>query len=394
MPVTEDINLLDPEFLKSVQCREAFARLRKERPIFWHEGASPDGGFWVVLKHADVVEVSSQPGVYSSERGVFIYDHQTDSRGALLFTDPPEHKRLRRFVNKHFIGRGVASIEPWIRKECASLIDRAVQAGDIDFIKNVAVDLPLNTIGEMMRLDMPTRRRMLAISDEMASAGAGGEERTFRAVQAMCELGIELGRERRAKPDDDLLSAMVSVTDGDGDRLEDVEFGMMFMQIAGAATDTTRGVIGDIVLRLAQNPDLFQEVKNNPQYVRGLIEEVLRMSPPVYYMRRTATCDTTLRSVPIRAGDRVVMYYLSANYDSDVFDEPERFDIHRSHNPHLTFGTGEHVCLGLNVARLEIRVLFEELIRQVSSIELTGPVEQDMNTESTRYQSMPVRVVR
>lgn len=382
------VNLLDPAYLASPQCLEDLARLRRERPAFWHE--SGEGGFWAVLKYADVVAISNDPGTFSSSRGVFIYEEASAQAGALLYSDPPDHRRLRRYVTSHFMGRGISRLEPWIRKECSALVDRALARQSVEFISELAADLPLDTISEMMKLSQDERARLLTLSNEMAAAGASGGERVQRAVAAMSEFGKEVARRRRDTKGGDLVSAMLDVTDEEGAPLSDDEFGMMFMQIAGAATDTTKAVLGDIMLRFLSDPASYDALRADPANIRGFMEESLRMSPPLYYMRRTATRDVTLHNAIVRRGDRVVLYYLSANYDEDIFSAPHLFDPRRSPNPHLSFGTGEHVCLGLNIARLQIRVFLEELLKTVGRMELTGVVRLAPNTESRRIEAIPI----
>lgn len=384
------LDLCDPQFLRSAACRTALSHARSTDPVFWHvEDAGT--GFWAVLKHADVTAISKDPELFSSAAGVFLYDNPVAADGALLFTDPPEHRRLRRFVTSFFMGRGVSRLEPWIRQECARLIGLAARRGSFDLIGEVASSLPLSTIAQVMALSGDQSAAMLAISDEMAAAGAAGGARAARAIQQMSDFGVALAHERRRDPGDDLVSTMLSVKNSQDAPLSDSEFGMMFMQIAGAATDTTRGVLGGIVLRLAEDPALAQRLRADPDLIDGFIEEVLRMQPPVYYMRRTATRDTVLGGKSIRRGDRVVMYYLSANFDEDVFESPFEFNIERNPNPHLSFGTGEHVCLGLLLARLELRIFVQEWVKRIDQVELTGEPVEHINTESTRYLSIPVR---
>jgi cytochrome P450 len=384
-------SLLDPNFLGTPGMRAEFRRLRGEEPVAWRPLG--DDGFWVVSRHADIVAASCDPTTFSSERGgTFLYDIQTGQEGALLFTDPPEHRRLRASVAGFFSGDAVKRLGGWMRAESRALVRHGLERGEVDFVSELAADLPLNTIGELLRISPPQRRRLLAMADELVAAGANGGDRQARATQALGSFGLELARERRSRGDADLLGAMLRGAGG-GQGMPDTEFAGMFVQLTGAATETTRSALTKIVLHLAEDPGLTEDLQRSPESIRLFIEECLRWYPPIYYQRRTATRDVDFGGVAIRAGDKVALYYASANFDDEVFAEPDRFIPDRKPNPHLSFGVGEHICLGLKMARLELRVFLEEFLARVGRVEVAQPPTVERTTESASVRHARVRLV-
>jgi cytochrome P450 len=249
----------------------------------------------------------------------------------------------------------------------------------------------LNTIGELLGISAVERRHLLTLADELFASAAGRGDRMVKAMNDLGAFGLDLARERRTRPGVDLISAMLRGGTG-GRPLSDQEFGGMFMQITGAATETTRSVLTQIVLFLAERKDLLRDLDRSPQRIRLFIEECLRWTPPVYYMRRTATRDIKMGDVTIRDGDKVAMYYVSANFDEEVFPQSECFIPDRHPNPHLTFGIGEHICLGLKMARLELRVFLEEFVARVGGIDVVGEPVIARTTSSAFYKRVPVRL--
>jgi cytochrome P450 len=383
-------SLTDPYFLGRPEMHATFRRLRSQAPIAWHPLG--DDGFWVVSRHRDVVAISNDPLTFSSARGgTSLYDQPPGQEGALLFMDPPEHRQMRASVSGFFSGDAVNKLEPWMRSECRALVTRALDQGAVDFVYDVAADLPLNTIGELLGISAVERRHLLTLADELFASAAGRGDRMVKAMNDLGAFGLDLARERRTRPGVDLISAMLRGGTG-GRPLSDQEFGGMFMQITGAATETTRSVLTQIVLFLAERKDLLRDLDRSPQRIRLFIEECLRWTPPVYYMRRTATRDIKMGDVTIRDGDKVAMYYVSANFDEEVFPQSECFIPDRHPNPHLTFGIGEHICLGLKMARLELRVFLEEFVARVGGIDVVGEPVIARTTSSAFYKRVPVRL--
>lgn len=380
-------DLTDPALYGSGRWRQVFRELRAERPVSWHPHGDGDG-FWAATRHRDIVAVSNDPYTYSSAKGgVFLFEQAEGLDGALLTTDPPNHKRLRRAVSKFFDSAAMQNVEAWLRGECRRLIDKAGTSKEVEFVYDVAADLPLNMIGELLEIDADKRRELLGLTDELIASG-NTRQRQIDAAEALGRFGLGLAEARRAARGADLISAMLNA--GTDDQLSDREFSGMFAQLAGAATETTRSVLTQIMIALAREPDLLAGLREGSVDLRLAIEEWLRWSPPVFYMRRTATCDTTLGGVEIAAGDKVLMYYASANFDEDMFEDPDRFDPGRRPNRHLSFGVGEHMCIGLQLARLELRIFLEEVIERVSAVRLTREPDVTITAESLLLKKAPM----
>ncbi len=368
---------------------EVFARLRRERPVFWHR--TERGGFWGLTKHADIRAVSRDTETYSSAaQGVF-YEGQQALEGSLLTADAPEHTRLRKGVDGKFTAHAVSVMEPWLREQAEAIVAEASRKPVCDFVYDLAARLPLLTICEIMGVPVQDRPRLLDLGDQIIRAPDGGA--IERAMRALGGYGLELARERRDGDGDDLVSAMMR-TRYDDRPLSEAEFAGQFMQIAVAANETTRTLLSCVALELAARPTLFEELKSDPGLLPLAIEEFLRWVTPIYYMRRTATRATEIRGQRIEPGDAMVMYYASGNRDEEVFSAPDQLDIRRRPNPHLAFGVGRHSCLGAALARLEARVFLEAFLAAFEGIELAGdPVRLPSNVTNS-WDRIPVRLRR
>lgn len=363
-------------------------RLRNETPVFWHEGKTLS--YWAVLKHEDVRVVSRDNATFSSQRsGVFYESQQSSLSGSLILADPPEHTQLRQVVDQPFAKSAVAELEEFLRRKCRAIMDAAARKGTCDFVYDLAAELPLAAISEIMAVAQPDRNELLELGDAVIRA-VDPEHRNA----ALSELGIfgrrlaearDAGTEGRS----DLVSR-IRTSNRQGCPLSEEEFGGQFAQIAVAANETTRTLISNIALEFIRRPTLFDELAADPGLIPQAIEEFLRWVTPIYYMRRTATCDTEIRGQQIRAGDAVVMYYLSANRDEDVFEQPFELDIRRSPNRHLAFGVGRHVCLGQFLARLETRVFLEELTSRFSAVETAGEPVRLLSNITNSWERIPV----
>jgi cholest-4-en-3-one 26-monooxygenase len=393
-----EVELHDPDvFVRGVP-HEALRLLRKESPIYFH--AEPGGpGFWAVTKYDDVVTVGKDPGRFSSHRGgTNIQDYPPDNLSTIqllmLNMDPPQHNKFRRLVSQGFTPRMTAQLEPRIREAARGIIDKVAHKGTCDFVASVAAELPLQVIAELMGIPQDDRHKVFEWSNRLI----GFDDPEFQTsleggTQAAMEMWMyanELGAARRGTPGQDLVSVLMNA-EVDGAQLTEMEFDAFFLLLAVAGNETTRNLISGGMLALIENPDQRQRLLADPKLIESAVEEMLRWVTPVMYFRRTATSDTELGGVKIKENEKVVVYYTSANRDEDVFKDPYKFDVGRTPNEHLAFGVGQHFCLGTNLARLEIRVLFEELLKRLPDIELAGNVRRLRSNFINGYKEIPVK---
>ena len=396
--MTATFDLYDPDGYVAGPPHELFARLRREQPVVWQDIAD-EPGYWAVLRHADLVHVAREPVLFSAATGgVVLEDLPPESlammQDMLLAMDPPRHLGYRRNASPHFAPRVMARLEPRIREICQEIMrDAADQT--VDFVHDVCAKLPAQVVGELMGIPREDWPRIHAWSemnsggqDPDIAAGYAGDA-AMSATVDMAMYAIELAGRRRAAPADDLTTLMLAV-EVDGEAMTDIQFGSFFVQLVTAGNDTTRTMLSSGLLALLQHPDQLAELRADPSLIPNALEEILRYANPLHYFRRTATADTSLGGIPISAGDKVAMMYTSANRDETVFVRPQEFDIHRDPNPHLSFGTGEHFCLGIHLARLEGRVFFEELLTQFPNIELTGEPRRQRSNLNNALKELPV----
>jgi len=359
-----------------------FTALRHEAPVFWHP--ERDGpGFWNLTCYDDVVMVNRDNQTFSSNRGaVFIWDLPPEDleqqRLMMLNMDPPMHTRYRRLVNKGFTPRMVDSLEATIRERTRSILDKVGPRGECDFVVDVAAELPLQVIADILGVPQADRYKMFDWSNRMIGSedpeyGVTEEE----AQQASMELfayAAQLAEAKRAQdPRGADLISVLSEAEVDGERLTQLEIDLFFMLLTVAGNETTRNLISHGMVQLLEHPDQLAKVQADRAVLPGTVDEMLRYASPVMHFRRTATKDVTIRDTKIAEGDKVVIWYISANRDENVFDDPMTFNVERSPNEHVAFGGGgPHFCLGANLARMEIRVIFEELLDRWRDLELTG----------------------
>jgi cytochrome P450 len=388
-----DASLADAATYRNGPPHALFARLRREAPVCWHpEPAGP--GFWALTKHADVLAVSRDSATFSSARAGYMTQDMdplavAQSRLMLLGMDPPEHTRLRGLVNRGFTPRQVARLEPRIRALSASIVDAVAPRGACDFVTDVSGELPSLLIAELMGIPPADGRRLYELTERMHQTGAPAD--TQAAVVEMLSYSAGVRSAKRAQPADDIVSALLAA-EIDGERLSELEFDLFFLLLINAGGDTTRNLVASGMLALLAHPDQLAAVRADRALLPGAIEEMLRFVPPVVQFRRTLTRDVEIRDQKIREGEKVVMFYPAANRDEEVFDAPDRFDVRRAPNPHIAFGGGgAHYCLGANLARLEIRCLFEAVLERLHDLELAGPVERLHSWFIDGPRRMPVR---
>lgn len=394
-------SLGDPNTFSSGVPHEWLADLRRTTPVAWQD-MGDDTGFYAVLAHADVVSVAREPNLYSaSEGGVVVETLAPESlemmRHMLLAMDPPRHITHRRPLAETFKVKVINRLEDQIRTICRDLMVTAGERGDVEFVHDVTSGLPSQVMGQLMGLPEADWSLLHQLAERQTAGqdpdGPGGGE-DFSASIDMAMYAIELaGRRRNEEPREDLTTLIL---DGDfgGEPMTDVDFGSFFVQLVTAGNDTTKTMLSSGLLALLQHPDQLAELRADPSLIPGAVEEILRWANPLHYFRRTTTANTVLHDVAIPAGTKVAMYYTAANRDDDVFVDAQAFDIHRSPNPHLSFGIAEHFCLGVHLARLEGKVFFEELLSAFSTIELIGdPVRLRSNLNNS-YKMLPVRLAR
>jgi cholest-4-en-3-one 26-monooxygenase len=393
----DDIDLCNPENFVAAVPHDAFRTLRQHAPVFWHK--EPSGpGFWAVTRYQDVAAVSRDPRTFSSaKKGVFVFDPVPEDlermQLMMLNMDPPKHTKLRALVNKGFTPRMVARLEPRLRARTNEIIDNVAAKGQCDFVGEIAAELPLQAIAELMGIPLADRHlvfnwtnRLIGFDDPEFQ---GSWEDGKLAAAEMYMYANQLAAGCRDRPGDDLVSVLMNA-EVEGERLTELEFDLFFVLLAVAGNETTRNLISGGMLALIEHPAQRARLLANASLMPTAVEEMLRWVSAVISFRRTATCDTELHGQTIHAGDKVIIYYISANRDEHVFPDADRFDIGRTPNEHLAFGIGEHFCLGSNLARLEIRVMFEELLRRLPDIELAGPVDRLRSSLINGIKRMPV----
>ena len=390
-------DILDPELYRLGDPHAVYARLRREAPLFRDE----KNDFWVASRYAEVVHVSKHPETFCSGHGVV---PGSNTKVSMVTMDEPRHGRLRRLVNRGFTPRMVGMLEPRIRETVKESIDAVAGKGACDFVKDLAVPLPMIIIAELLGIRREDRDRFEHWSDTMIAAGGGRAEAdpqiAAAAGAAFAEYAAYLQgvfEDRRRKPREDLVSILVAAQ-GDGtlaadeERLEGDELLMFMTLLLVAGNETTRNAIAGGTIALIENPAERARLIAERSLVPNAVEEVLRWTSPVICFYRTARRDAELRGERIREGERVVMIYPSANRDEGVFPDANRFRVDRRPNPHVAFGIGNHFCLGANLARLELRIMLEELVRRLPDVRL-APGTRPTYTDSPFVRgvaSMPV----
>jgi cytochrome P450 len=388
---------------------ELFVRHRHEAPVFWHEPTAhtPDGeGFWSVARHAEVLQVLKDPATFSSETGgdrpyggTLLQDLPV--AGIVLnMMDDPRHARIRRLVSKGLTPRMVRSLEQELHRRSRALLDAVPNGEPIDFLVDVAAELPMQMICILLGVPEADRHELFEAVEpgfDYKQGDSFAPRPDAEVARArMTEYGRRLIAEKRVNPTDDMLSVVVhaSLDDAEPPTLSDDELYMFFSLLFSAGSETTRNAIAGGLLALLDEPEQLDALRADLGYLDNTVEEIIRWTTPSPSKRRTATCETKLRDVVIEPGDKVLIWEGSANRDEAVFEHSMRFDFRRDPNPHVGFGHGLHYCLGANLARLEIRVLFEELLPAFSRIEKAGDVEWTRSNRHTGIRHLPLALHR
>ncbi len=404
-----DLDLSDPDVFAAHEGppHEYLRMLRREAPVHWtppparQKGMTPVvGGFWVLSKYDDVVNVSRNPKLFSSyEGGPFVWDMDEQAmagqRLMLLVMDPPGHVKYRRLVQRGFTPRVVDKLEPTIRRHAREIVDRIVRKGECEFVEDLACELPLTLICELMGIPFEDRKQIFEWSNHLI----GGDDPDMKApgdpaavAAQMWLYANKLAAEKKAKPDDSLISAYVNGS-VEGEAISEAEFNNFFLMLSVAGNETTRNATSQFMRVMSENPDQWQLLRSDvDRYLPGAIEEALRFAPPVLHFRRTAMADTEVRGVPIKKGEKVYLSYPSANRDEDVFGpDSMRFDIARKDNHHIAFGIGEHFCLGANLARMQLHCILREVVTRLPDITLTERPKFQRSSLIAGIKRMPVR---
>lgn len=388
-----------------------FARLRREDPVSWWD--ETDGaGFWAVTRYADAVRMSQDHETFTSSRGIRLEEmdpDQLEARRTMMEYDPPEHTRLRRLVSRGFTRRVVETYEDAIRRLAADVLDEAIPQGEFDFVEDVARQLPMRMLGRLLGTSDADGHQLVEWGDMLLGNTdpeftthvvdiADTEEyrmMPFRSPAAaeVFDYAAGMAADRRRCPRDDVITQLLAPT-SDGTPLTDLEFKNFFTLLVAAGNDTTRYTMTHGLQVLLRHPELWDRWRSDPELTATAVEEILRSGTVTMHFRRTATRDTELGGRRIRAGDKVVMWFASANHDDDAFADPFRFDLARTPNQHMAFGHhSPHLCLGAWLARMEVRVLFQELFTRVERMEQTGPAPRLRSNFISGIKHLPVRVV-
>lgn len=401
--MSAEINLVDPDvYQRGGPPHQAFRWLREHDPVFWHANGGEPGwpGFWAVTGHAEISYLSRHPELFSSARRLCLFgeipaEHMELQRLMMLNMDPPQHTRQRAFVNRGFTPRMIGRLEDHIREICHGLLDEVREDGGADFVTDVAAPLPLWVICELVGAPVADRGRIFELSNVLIGStdpefqlGPGAQHEAAAEIYAY---GQALAERRRDAPADDIVTQLLR-PDEHGEALTTAEFDLFFLLLTVAGNETTRNAAAGGMLALLRDRDQWQRLKDDPSLIPAAAEEIVRWVSPVNLFRRTATCDTELGGRAIREGDKVVMFYASANRDAAAFARPDEFDAGRTPNPHVGFGGGgPHFCLGRHLAALELRVLLEALTERMPDIRLAGEPVRLRSNFINGIKHMPVR---
>lgn len=393
---TVRIDLADPDNWHQGVPAEELTRLRREAPVAWNTRSDGHKGFWAVTRYDDIVSVSANVNAFSSRNGVISLDdfdtEQNDARRTLLEMDAPQHMAMRRITATGFMPKAIAALEASVRETAKGLIDEVLGLPSVDVVSVLAKPLPILTLCRLLGVPEERRDDMIRWSDLLI--GSDDPDFIDPAVAAYpqaqrrllpfghpasldaFELGLELARARRAQGGEDIVTRLAHGT-CDGRQLTEREFCNYFLMLVVAGNETTRHSISHGIKAFADFPDQWQRFRSGAVDPKVAADEIFRWASPVHFVRRIAVTDTELAGVRICAGEKVALYYASGNRDEAQFNDPHRFIIDRTPNPHMAFGRGgPHFCLGNHVARLQVRVLLEEMAQRVGSMELTGPVDR------------------
>lgn len=400
MSPSTDTDLYDRARYADGAPHDLFARLRRTAPVHWQE-IPGQAGFWTLLRHADVAWASRHPELLSSELGgITVEDMDADAlegmRQMLLGMDPPRHRVMRKPLVPEFSKKVIVGLEPLVRDLCRTVLGEVDHGAEVDVVQ-IAAQLPTRIVGGMLGLPRADWDHLHHLAAAAARSVSGDEQdANTDAVAELALYAVQHAVARRTlagDPPADLTSLILHGSFG-GKQLDDLEFALLFVQLFVAANDTTVGMLAGGVHELLEHPDQLADLRADRELLGSAVEEVLRYANPLHYFRRTAVVDLEIGGQQISAGDKVALHYTSANRDESVFADPQRFDIRRTPNPHISFGLGEHYCLGVHLARLEGQVFLDELLGTFPVIERAGAPRRTASNFNNGLDALPVRVRR
>ena len=396
----EEIDLIDGRNFVAGVPHEWFRRLRAEAPVYWHpEKSAHRGGFWTVTDYDDCVTVNRDWERFSSYKHSALFtdmddDQLAQQRMMMLNMDPTMHTRYRRLVNKGFTPKLVRDLEQQIVGYADGIIDAVCERGTADFVEEISAELPLLVIAELLGVPQEDRRKVFDWSNRMIGSddpeyqieGADPGE----AAMAVFSYAEELAAARRLEPRQDLVSTLINA-EVEGEKLDQLELDLFFMLLIVAGNETTRNLMSGAMVAFFDHPDQWEKLRQDRSLLPGAVEEMLRFVTPVMHFRRTVVADTELGGQALQEGDKIVFWHTSANRDESVFTDPDTFDIARSPNNHIAFGGGgPHFCLGANLARMEIMVMFDRLLDRIPDIRLDGEVQRLQSNFINGTKHIPV----
>ena len=403
---TTFVDLKNPDLYRDGIPHEVFTRLRREAPVAWNP--EDDGrGFWAVTRYEDIVAVSKRPEVFSSDRkhgGHRMFDENVTgvagvgaekTEAPMISMDPPEHNRYRRMVSQGFAPRRVRELEDRIRERVIGILDRLKDSDTCDFVADIAAELPIQMLAELLGIPQHDRKRLFEWSNALIAEDdpeyRSSPQALAEKIEAMSEYALGLWKERLEAPGDDLISMLVH-SRIDGEAMTPERYIGTFILLVAAGNETTRNSISGGFLALADHPAEKRRLIADPSLVGSAASEIVRWVSPVMHMRRTAVERAQIGDQPINPGDKIILWYCSGNRDEAIFPDPFRFDIARIEPPHIGFGTGQHFCLGARLAEMQIHTFYEEFLRRYPEAHPYGPVQRMRSNFVVGYKSIPTRL--
>ena len=388
------IDFYNPDTFEHGPPFDIFKELRENEPVYWN--AQEEGtGFWAITRYDDVVATSLDHESYLSGHGVFVDESVGGSELMMVNMDAPKHSGLRSLVNEGFTPKMIRRMEPHVREIAAAIVDSIATKGECDFVTDVAMELPLQVIAELIGIPQKDRHQIYQWSNQMIAVGdpeySPDMDTATKAAAEVFAYSSKLTADRRENPKDDLMTVLLDA-EVDGEKLEDMELNIFFLLLAVAGNETTRNLIAGGMLAFFEHPDQWQRLKDDSSLMPTAVEELLRWISPIMYFRRTASKDNVIHGQQIKEGDKVTIWYGSANRDPDAFESPNTFDVGRNPNAHVALGAGgPHYCLGASLARLEIRLMFEEITKRLPDIQLNGDVSLLRSYFINGFKHIPVK---
>jgi linalool 8-monooxygenase len=401
------VDLKNPDLYREGIPHQVFARLRREAPVVWNPEEN-GRGFWAVTRYEDIVAVSKNPKVFSSARehgGHRMFDENVvgvagvgadKTEAPMISMDPPEHNLYRRMVSQGFAPRRVQALEDRIRDRVIGILDRLKGAETCDFVADIAAELPIQMLAELLGVPQADRAKLFEWSNALIAEDdkeyRSSPEAVAEKIASMAEYALELWNERFERPGDDLISMLVH-SRIDGEAMTRERYIGTFILLVAAGNETTRNSLSGGFLALSEHSAEKRRLIEDPSLLASAAAEIVRWVSPVMHMRRTAIEPTEIAGQAIRADDKVILWYCSGNRDEAVFAEPSRFDVARAEPPHVGFGTGQHFCLGARLAEVQIRIFYEEFLRRYPDARPAGPVQRMRSNFVVGYKSIPTRLL-